>query len=216
MSRIQTFGREGPVEKSIVHLFGLSAMSEESCGKIILTIAGSDPSGGAGIQADLRVFDHLKMEGRSAVTALTSQNAERFFSVNPVSSTLLREQLRSVLNPPRPAAVKIGMLGTEENVLAIYRFLEVEKLGPVVLDPVLKSSTGAILLEPKGVALMRQFLIPLATVVTPNLDEAEALTGLKVRTINQMKEAALRLFVACRGVRGVVIKGGHLEGEEIG
>ncbi len=188
-------------------------MNEKSCEKKVLTIAGSDPSGGAGIQADLEVFHSLKVTGFSAITAVTAQNDQRFFSLNPVPSTLLREQLRSVVSRRRPDVIKIGMLGTEENVFAVYRFLEEEKFDKVVLDPVFRSSTGAVLLVPKGIAIVKQFLIPRVTVVTPNLDEAEALTGMKVRTLDQMKEAALSIFVAARGVKGVVIKGGHLEGD---
>ena len=181
--------------------------------RTVLTIAGSDPSSEAGIQVDLQVFHSLRVKGISAITAVTAQNEERFFSLNAVPSTLLREQLRSVVSHYRPQVVKIGMLGTEENVLSIYRFLEAEKFGKVVVDPVMRSTTGAILLVPKGVAIMKQVLLPLVTVVTPNLDEAEALTGLKVRTVEQMKEAAHALHASCRGIRAVLIKGGHLEEE---
>lgn len=179
----------------------------------VLTIAGSDPSGGAGIQADLQVFYALKARGVSAISAVTAQNEGRFFSVNPLPSTLLREQLRAVVAPHRPDATKIGMLGTEENVLAVYRFLEGEPMNNVVLDPVFRASTGMILLEPKGIAILKQFLIPMVTVVTPNLEEAEVLTGIKLGNVDQMKEATLSLHETCRGVKAVVIKGGHLEGE---
>lgn len=177
----------------------------------VLTIAGSDPSAQAGIQVDLQVYHSLKVRGLTAITAVTAQNEGRFYSMNPVPSTLLREQLRSIVDHHKPNAVKIGMLGTEENTLAVYRFLESVKIAKVVLDPVFRSSTGAVLLVPKGIAILKQFLIPHATVVTPNLDEAETLTGLRVQTIEQMKEAALALYNACPGVKVVVIKGGHLE-----
>lgn len=188
-------------------------MTQKSCEQIILTIAGSDPSAEAGIQVDLQVFHSLRIHGISAITAVTAQNDERFYSLNAVPSTLLREQLRSVVERYRPGVVKIGMLGTEENVLAVYRFLETERIAKVVLDPVLRSSTGAVLLVPKGVAIMKQLLIPRVSIVTPNLDEAETLTGLKVRTVDQMKEAALHLYETCRGVKAVLVKGGHLEEE---
>ncbi|MBI2081993.1 MAG: bifunctional hydroxymethylpyrimidine kinase/phosphomethylpyrimidine kinase [Deltaproteobacteria bacterium] len=181
--------------------------------RIVLTIAGSDPSGGAGIQVDLQVFHSLKVNGISAITALTAQNEARFYSMNPVASTLLREQLRSITPHFKPSVIKIGMLGTEQNVLAVYRFLESEKNAKVVLDPIIRSSTGAILLDPKGVAILKQLLIPKVTVVTPNLDEAEVLTGLRVRTIEEMKAAALYLHQGCRGVKAVLVKGGHLEEE---
>ncbi len=153
----------------------------------------------------------------TAVTAITAQNEKRFFSLNSVSSRLLREQIHAVLETHRIDAVKIGLLGTEDNVFAVYRFLEqarAEQKGyKVVLDPVLKSSTGSILLEPKGVAILSQFLIPLSTIVTPNLDESEVLTKMKVRNIDQMREAALHLFTVHKGVKAVLIKGGHLKEE---
>jgi len=153
----------------------------------------------------------------SAITAITAQNAKRFFSLNPVSSRLLREQLQSIVGTHPIHAIKIGILGTEENVVAVYRFLESiqkdEKAPKVVLDPVFKSSTGSILLEPKGVAILSQFMIPLSTIVTPNLEEAELLTKMKVRSVEQMKEAALHLHVVHKGVKAVLIKGGHLKDE---
>lgn len=149
----------------------------------------------------------------SAVTAITAQNDERFYSMNPIPSTLLREQLRSVVTRYRPSVVKIGMLGTEENVMGVCRFLDSEGITQVVLDPVLKSTTGAVLLVPKGIAILREFLIPRATVVTPNIPEVEVLTGLPASNVDEMKEAALRLHRACRGVKTVLVKGGHLENE---
>lgn len=181
--------------------------------KTVLTIAGSDPSGSAGIQIDLQTFQTLGVHGLTAITAITAQNEQRFFSLNPVSSRLLREQLHAITAAHRIDAVKIGMLGTEENVLAVYRFLEQADIGRVVLDPVLKSSTGAVLLDPKGIAILREFLIPRSTVVTPNLDEAEILTRMKVRSIDAMKEAALHLHTVHKGVKAVLIKGGHLKEE---
>lgn len=125
----------------------------------------------------------------------------------------MREQLHAISGTHKIDAVKIGMLGTEEIVLAVYRFLEQSAISKVVLDPVLKSSTGAILLEPKGVAILKEYLIPRSTVVTPNLDEAEILTKMKVRSIDAMKEAALHLFTVHKGVKTVLIKGGHLKEE---
>jgi hydroxymethylpyrimidine/phosphomethylpyrimidine kinase len=188
--------------------------------KTVLAIAGSDPTGGAGIQVDLQVFHTLEVHGLTAITAITAQNEHRFFSLNPVSSHLVREQLNSIVatHPlDQIDAVKIGMLGTEENVFAVYRFLEHAAKGghplKVVLDPVLKSSTGAILLEPKGIAILREFIIPLSTIVTPNLDEAETLAKMKVRTLDEMKEAALHLHTAHKGVKAVLVKGGHLKDE---
>jgi len=185
--------------------------------KTVLTIAGSDPSGGAGIQADLKTFHALDVKGTTAITAITAQNEKRFFSLNPVSARLLREQIHVITDFHKIDAIKIGMLGTEENVFAIYRFLEQalrnKTIEHVVLDPILKSTTGAILLEPKGVNILRQYLIPLVTIVTPNLEEAEILTHLKVKSVENMREAALHLHTVHKGVKAVLVKGGHLKEE---
>ena len=179
--------------------------------KTVLTIAGSDPSGGAGIQVDLQTFHTLGVHGLTAITAVTAQNEKRFFSLNPLLSRLVREQIHSVSGDQNIDAIKIGMLGTEDNVYAVHRFLEQSKVTKVVLDPVLRSSTGAILLDPKGIAIMKNFLIPRSMIVTPNLDEAEVLTGMKIRSIEAMKEAAFHLHTVYKGVKSVLIKGGHLK-----
>lgn len=179
----------------------------------VLTIAGSDPSGGAGVQADLRAFQALGVQGVSAITALTAQNERCFFSLNPVSSLILREQLQAIIAIHKIDAVKIGMLGTEENVFAVHRFLENARVGKVVLDPVFKSTTGGTLLESKGIELLKKNLIASATIVTPNLEEAEIITKMKIRSVDAMKEAALKIHTTYRGVQAVLIKGGHLHGE---
>lgn len=180
----------------------------------MLTIAGSDPSGGAGIQADLRTFRDMGVRGLAVVTALTAQNERQFFSLNAVSPKILRQQLQAV-SGIKIDAVKIGMVGTKENVVAVARFLKQIKGAKVVLDPVFRASTGAILLEPDGIPALKKLLIPLATVVTPNLDEAEILTGMKVRSPEEMKEATQALHQSGRGVKAVLIKGGHLKGDPV-
>ncbi len=191
--------------------------------KTVLTIAGSDPSGGAGIQVDLLAFHSLGVHGATVLTAVTAQNEKRFFSLNAVSSRLLREQIQAITTVHRIDAIKIGMLGTEENVFAVYRFLEQfkseykdkDKIPKVVLDPVFKSSTGALLIDPKGTAILIQFLVPLVTLVTPNLDEAEVMAKRKVKTVDDMREAALHIHTVCRGVKAVLVKGGHLKEEPV-
>ncbi len=183
--------------------------------KTVLTIAGSYPSGGAGIQVDLMTFHSLGVHGVTAVTAVTAQNEKRFFSLNSVSARRLREQIQAITAVHKIDAIKIGMLGTEENVNAVYRFIEQAAVQKVVLDPVFKSSTGAVLLEPKGIAILRDFLIPLATVVTPNLEEAGVLAKMKVRSVDEMREAALCIHSACRGVKTVLVKGGHLKEDPV-
>lgn len=191
--------------------------------RTVLSIAGSDPSGGAGIQVDLMAFHSLGVHGVTAVTAITAQNEKRFFSLNSVSSRLLREQIQAITATHRLDAIKIGVLGTEDNVFAVYRFLEQfkaeykdkEKIPKIVLDPVFKSSTGAVLLDPKGVAILTQFLVPQVTIVTPNLDEAEVMSKMKVKSEQDMREAALHIHTVCRGVKAVLVKGGHLKDDHV-
>ncbi len=182
--------------------------------KNILTIAGSDPSGGAGVQADLATFQYLGARGFSAITALTAQNEDRFFSLNSIGTTLIREQIRSITERYPLAAIKIGLLGTEQTVLSIGRFLETSPAPVVVLDPVIRSSTGSLLTDPRGVACLREVFLPKVTVVTPNIDEAETLSRMQIQSIDDMRAAAEQIFRIGRGIKGVYIKGGHLETDE--
>ncbi len=175
----------------------------------ILTIAGSDPSGGAGIQADLRVFQRFGWSARSVITAVTAQNETKFFSVNPVSPKVLRDQLRGV---GRCDYVKIGMLGTRGNVGEVLRYVKSAKPKAVVLDPVLRSSTGTTLLGGEAVPLLKR-LFRSCTLVTPNLDEASILSGIDVETIADMKTAAKIIHKNSPGLSAVLVKGGHLTGE---
>ncbi len=180
--------------------------------KTVLSIAGSDPSGGAGIQADLKTFCAYKVYGMAAITALTSQNTVGVDDVYPVPSAFLIKQLKAIYEDIRIDAVKIGMLGTMENVAAISQFLEDTKISNVVLDPVLISTSGWTLLEEDAIRLLKEALFPHCTIVTPNLMEASILTGIKVTDVNSMKEAATDIFNKT-GVQNVLIKGGHLEGK---
>lgn len=180
--------------------------------KFVLTIAGSDPSGGAGIQSDLATFSQLGLGGRAVVTAVTAQNERRFLSVNPVSSSVLRDQLLAVEETPIHA-VKIGMLGTKENIQIVARFLGKKKKLPVVLDPIYQASTGAVLLEEEGWAVLPRILFPYCTLVTPNLKEASLLTSDSCQTIPEMERAAVKIFQGSPGLKAVLIKGGHLKGE---
>lgn len=174
----------------------------------ILTIAGADPSGGAGVQADLRTFHYFGLLASSVVTAVTAQNEKKFISVNAVSAKVLRDQLHSV----GPCDfVKIGMLGTKENAQEVIRYLKKTKPKCVVLDPVLCSTTGTRLLEKTALPLLIQGLFPLCTLVTPNLLEASILTDLPVTNLDQMKAAAITLLKNSPGLKSVLIKGGHLQ-----
>lgn len=184
----------------------------------ILTIAGSDPSGGAGIQADLRTFTELGVRGLSAVTAITAQNEREFLSIYPVPADVLTQQLSAIADRHKIDAIKIGMVATAANVQAIIWFLRGRGDIPIVIDPVLDSSTGYPLIEPAALPIFEQHLLPLATVITPNIDEARTLAKMQVSNIETMETAARTIHEDIRRLRGgghgeltVIIKGGHLK-----
>lgn len=179
--------------------------------RIALTIAGSDSGGGAGLQADLRVFARLGVFGTSAVTAITAQNTTRVVRWSPVAVSLVRAQIDAVAVDLRPHALKSGMLADAAVVRAVASAIRHHGLGRYVLDPVIVSSSGAVLLDRNGVSALRRSLIPLATLVTPNLTEAEALTGETVRDLAGMERAA-RWLVDRGGARAALVTGGHLSG----
>src|SRR5450755_4553720 len=147
---------------------------------VALTIAGSDSGGGAGIQADLKTFASLGVHGASAIACLTAQNPRRVLGVEPVSPKMLRLQLEAVFEELPPAAVKTGMLFSAENVRIVAEFFVARAARPrvpLIVDPVMVSTSGARLLEPAAIKILKVKLLPLAALVTPNLDETEILTG---------------------------------------
>lgn len=176
---------------------------------VILSIAGFDPSAGAGIAADLKTFAAHNCYGVAAVTAITVQSTKGVGSVQATPGELLRAQLEQLCADVTPAGVKIGMLATRANVEVVAELLERKKFPHVVLDPVLRASSGFELLEPRALKELSRRLFKLATVITPNLDEAAALAGLEVRNGDGMRAAAQKLVEL--GARAVVITGGHLE-----
>jgi hydroxymethylpyrimidine/phosphomethylpyrimidine kinase len=178
-----------------------------------LTIAGSDSGGGAGIQADLRTFQALGVFGTSAITAITAQNTLGVRAVQAIDARLVAAQIDAVAEDFTLAATKIGMLANAEIVRTVAAAIDRHRLQPVVLDPVMIAKGGDALLSPDAVEAVQRELIPRATIITPNLTEAEALTGRSILTIGGMREAAADLIRA--GARAVVIKGGHLEGPAI-
>jgi hydroxymethylpyrimidine/phosphomethylpyrimidine kinase len=178
----------------------------------VLTIAGSDPSGGAGIQADLKMFSQLKVYGMAVPSALTAQNTTGVSAVMAVPADFLEKQLDSVLSDIRPDAVKTGMLHTRANIDLVASRIGSQKLCNIVVDPVMVSTSGARLLHEDAVDSMRG-LFRVATVITPNLDEARLLTGIEIRNVDHMKDAAARLREA--GPECVLVKGGHLDGDAI-
>jgi len=177
---------------------------------IILTIAGFDPSGGAGIAADLKTFVAHNCYGVAAVTALTVQNSRGVKATHITPAATLRAQLDILFEDSTIAAVKVGMLGNKANAAAVADFLDRGKFAHVVLDPVARAqSGGAELIDGPGLKYVAEELMKRATVVTPNVAEAEALTGIEIKDVNAMKEAAQKLIE--RGARAVVVKGGHME-----
>ena len=178
-----------------------------------LTIAGSDPSGGAGIQADLKTFSSLRVYGMAAIAALTVQNTQGVTDVMEVPPAFLQKQLDSVLKDIPPDAAKTGMLGSAAIVEVVAAKVREYALTKLVIDPVLMSSSGAPLLSPDARYVFRKDLLPLALLITPNLEEAQILTGKEVSTVEDMEEAALQIHGM--GARHVLVKGGHLQGDAI-
>lgn len=180
---------------------------------IALSIAGSDSGGGAGIQADLKSFQAFGVFGTTAITAITAQNTLGVAAVHPIPSDIVRAQIDAVAKDLRPAAVKTGMLATRELVNVVAEAISDHRLENYVLDPVMVATSGDRLLEADAEASISERLIPQCTLVTPNLDEAAILAGMRVRTEAEMHTAAERLVQ--RGARAVLLKGGHLKGGEV-
>ncbi len=176
---------------------------------VVLTIAGFDPSSGAGITADIKTIAAHECFGVSCITALTVQSTQGVRRVVGVAPGLIAETLQELLSDLVVEAVHIGMLGNGQVVAVVADFLAKARLPHVVLDPILKSSSGADLLDVAGRRLLIERLIPLAELITPNLDEASVLTGIAVTNLDQMHEAAARLHTL--GAANVVVTGGHLE-----
>jgi len=184
-------------------------MSRESS-PVALTIAGSDPGGGAGLQADLRTFHQFGVYGTTVVTLITVQNTVRASRVEMLDADLVGEQLDAVLEDLPPQAIKTGALGTA----AIIEMVASRKfVCPLVIDPVMIGKHGGLLLDADACSALRRLLLPRAMLVTPNLDEAAELAGIEVRDTEAMREAAKR--IADFGVGSVLVKGGHLEGDAV-
>jgi hydroxymethylpyrimidine/phosphomethylpyrimidine kinase len=179
---------------------------------IALTIAGSDPSGGAGIQADLKTFHQFGVYGEAVVTLVTVQNTQAVSLVHTLEPALVTAQIQAVIADIPPAAAKTGALGTVEIIEAVAALADSFKF-PLIVDPVMVSKHGARLLAPEAETALRLKLLPRAFLVTPNLYEAETLTGLSIHAREDMQAAAQRLFDF--GCPNVLIKGGHLPGQPI-
>lgn len=178
-----------------------------------LTIAGSDSSGGAGMQADLKTFAAFSVYGASAITAITAQNTTGITAIAPVSADLVTAQIETIAGDLTIDATKTGMLATAAIAEAVAAAIEELELPLVVVDPVLVSSSGERLLDADGVQTLISELLPLARVITPNIPEAEALSGWRIASAHDARKAASRIREM--GVAAVIITGGHGRGDEV-
>jgi hydroxymethylpyrimidine kinase / phosphomethylpyrimidine kinase / thiamine-phosphate diphosphorylase len=179
----------------------------------ILSIAGSDPSSGAGIQGDMKTFSAFGAYGLSVITAITSQNTKKFSDVKPVMPSLVKNQIRSVLEDFQVDAIKIGMVYDRQTITAIHSELAKIK-EPIILDPIFKSTTGGVLQMENALSDFKRLLIPLSYIITPNVTEAEKISGDKIRSLKDMKKVAKKIQKL--GAKNVIIKGGHfLSGSKV-
>ena len=179
--------------------------------KKVMTIAGSDSGGGAGIQADLKAFAANGVHGTSAITAITAQNTVAVTDVLALPPSLVANQIDAIIDDIGADAVKTGMLPNAAIIETVADRIRAHSLNPVVIDPVMVTSSGTRLLEDAAVEAIRSRLMPLATLVTPNMREAAVLTGAPVETVDDMRRAA-RYLAESTGAQAVLVKGGHLDG----
>lgn len=177
---------------------------------IALTIAGSDSGGGAGIQADLKTFASLDVHGTSAITCVTAQNPRGVRAIQSCKPETVRSQIEAVFGELPPAAIKTGMLFSAEIIRVVVAFFKRGRRPPLIVDPVMLATSGVHLLKPSAIKIMQWELLPLATLVTPNVDEAEILSGRKVRSVEDLRAAAkdMNARYGC----AALVKGGHLKG----
>jgi len=180
--------------------------------KKVLTIAGFDPSGWAGVMADVRTFEAFSAMGLSVITSLTAQNRKAVRATQSIPPAFVKKEITAILSEFTPDAVKIGMLGSAGNVVMLARLIRERDLKNIVLDPVIRSTSGHPLLEKKGVRALKEML-PLVTIVTPNVPEASMISGVRIKKIRDMEAAAQSIFAM--GPANVLIKGGHLGGDPI-
>jgi len=176
---------------------------------VVLSIAGHDPSSGAGITADIKTIAAHGCYGVTCITALTVQSTRGVKRVDPVEGRIITETLENLMDDMEIAAVKIGMLGSAEAAKSVAAFLKRYSMRHVVLDPIIRSSSGAELVTREGLQVMKDRILGRVSVITPNIDEAAALTGLAVTSIDEMQLAASKLHEM--GARSVIITGGHLD-----
>jgi len=178
----------------------------------LLSIGGSDPSSGAGIQSDIKTFDLLNAHGLTVITAITGQNTSSFGMIEPVSQKILKNQLDLVISDFKIDGIKIGMVYNSEIIKTIYRELKNKKI-PIVLDPVIKSTTGGLLIEKTAISDFKKFLIPLATVITPNKFEAEFLSKIKIDSKKSLQKAAQK--IQNMGTKNIIITGLEIKNDQV-
>lgn len=179
--------------------------------KNVLTIAGSDSCGGAGIQADLKTFSAHGVFGMSVITAVTAQNTQGVLAVQDMTAAMITKQIEAIFDDIEVAAVKIGMVSTNETIEAIAAGLHKYQPRNVVLDPVMISKSGYYLLQKTAIEALKTRLLPLATLVTPNIPEAEEISGMKIESLADMEKAAR--LIQSFGPDFVLVKGGHRSGD---
>lgn len=179
----------------------------------VLTIAGTDPSGGAGIQADLKTFSALGCYGMSVITALVAQNTTGVRAIHNVPGEFVQQQLDAVMDDIRPDAIKIGMVHTPQLVEVIANTLKRYPDIPVVFDPVMVATSGDKLIEDATIEVIVSLLFPLVTLITPNMDEASLLANMTIETVAQMQQAGE--VIAQMGCKALLMKGGHLKSEQL-
>jgi hydroxymethylpyrimidine/phosphomethylpyrimidine kinase len=179
----------------------------------VLTIAGSDSGGGAGIQADLKTFSALGCYGTSAITAVTVQNTLGVSGIHSIPAAIVQGQIIAVMDDIKPAAIKIGMVHNAEMAIAISDTLTAYTSTPVIFDPVMVATSGDKLIKEDTISILKTVLFPMMTLITPNLDEAEILTGQRITSVEEMRRAAKILLQT--GCAAVLLKGGHLKGKKL-
>ena len=179
--------------------------------KTALTIAGSDSGGGAGIQADLKTFSAHHVFGMSVITAVTAQNTVEVRSIQNIDKEIIRDQITAVFDDIEVHAVKIGMLGSAETIETVAQTLHMYKPQHIILDPVMIAKSGHHLLEENAVEALKKLLIPIATIVTPNLPEAETLSGITIQSKQDLYEACQ--IIGQLGAKAILLKGGHSAGD---
>ncbi len=176
-----------------------------------LTIAGSDPSGGAGVQADLKTMSALGVYGMSVIVSVVAENTARVISVEDISPRVISDQIDAVFEDIFPDAVKVGMLSSEEVMRTVAAKLAEYRPQHIVIDPVMYAKNGAPLMQEDAIDALISLIVPVATVLTPNIPEAEKITGMKISTIDDMKKAGEK--IVSMGAKAALVKGGHYIGD---